>query len=93
MGRAGLVYPENTWMATPDNGLVAQLYSEGKVRARVGDGQWVSVEERTHYPFEEQVEMTVKTGSAATWPMYFESTGLVQRTSGFCEWCCDAFFG
>ncbi|HMI63131.1 MAG TPA: beta-L-arabinofuranosidase domain-containing protein, partial [Puia sp.] len=69
-GAGWAYYASNTWMATPDNGLVAQLYSEGTVRARVGNGQWVSVEERTHYPFEEQIEMKVKTGSAATWPMY-----------------------
>ena len=69
-GAGWAYYAENTWMATPDNGLAAQLYSEGTVRARVGDGQWVSVEERTHYPFEEQIEMTVKTKKEAAWPIY-----------------------
>lgn len=69
-GAGWAYYASNTWMATPDNGLVAQLYSEGTVRARVGNGEWVSIEERTHYPFEERIEMKVKTGSAATWPMY-----------------------
>ncbi|HTI94066.1 MAG TPA: family 43 glycosylhydrolase [Puia sp.] len=71
-GAGWAYYASNTWMATPDNGLVAQLYSEGTVRARVGDGKLVSVEEKTHYPFEERIEMTVKTSSssAVAWPMY-----------------------
>ena len=35
---AGWVYySENSWTATPDDGLAAQLYHEGEVTARVGD--------------------------------------------------------
>ena len=46
-GAGWAYYAENTWMATPDNGLVAQLYREGKVRARLVTDKWVSVEENT----------------------------------------------
>jgi GH43 family beta-xylosidase len=69
---AGWVYyAENAWMATPDDGLAAQLYVEGVVTAKVSAGQTVSIEERTHYPFDENIEFTVKTkGTSANFPLY-----------------------
>lgn len=68
---AGWVYyAENAWMATPDNGLAAQLYTEGIVSARVGRGQKVSIEASTRYPFEEQVSMTVRTSGPVSFPLY-----------------------
>ena len=69
---AGWVYyAENAWMATPDDGLAAQLYVEGVVTAKVAAGQTVSVEENTHYPFDENIEFTVKTkGRAVNFPLY-----------------------
>ncbi|MBS1606502.1 MAG: glycoside hydrolase family 127 protein [Bacteroidetes bacterium] len=68
---AGWVYyAENAWMATPDNGLAAQLYVEGTVTAKAG-GQTVSIEEKTHYPFDEHIEFTIKTKSASlNFPLY-----------------------
>lgn len=47
-------YAENMWLATPDNGLAAILYSAGTVTARVGDGTEVKITEATNYPFEEK---------------------------------------
>jgi hypothetical protein len=68
---AGWVYyAENSWMATPDDGLAAQLYGEGEVRARVGDGVDVRLVSRTKYPFEEQVDITVDTPRAVEFPLY-----------------------
>jgi GH43 family beta-xylosidase len=68
---AGWVYyAENAWMATPDNGLVAQLYVEGKLTAKVGMGQEVSIAEKTHYPFEEEVVLTVATARPVAFPLY-----------------------
>lgn len=68
---AGWVYyAENSWMATPDNGLAAQLYSEGSVTARVGDGTEVTVLETTHYPFEESVQFAVQAKKAVSFPLY-----------------------
>jgi len=68
---AGWVYyAENAWMATPDKGLAAQLYVEGVVTAKAG-GQTVSVEEKTHYPFDEHIDLTVKTkGGTVPFPLY-----------------------
>lgn len=68
---AGWVYyAENSWMATPDDGLAAQLYTEGTVRARVGSGGWVSISAKTHYPFEEGVELTVSARQSVVFPLY-----------------------
>ena len=69
---AGWVYyAESSWMATPDNGLAAQLYSEGTVTARVGNGATVSLVESTRYPFDENIQFSVQTTKAVTFPLYF----------------------
>ncbi|HEY4156001.1 MAG TPA: beta-L-arabinofuranosidase domain-containing protein, partial [Puia sp.] len=68
---AGWVYyAENTWMATPDDGLVAQLYSDGSVTASVGDGTNVVFTEQTHYPFGETVNFSVKASKPVRFPLY-----------------------
>lgn len=68
---AGWVYyAENSWMATQDNGLVAQLYSDGAVTAKVGDGTEVKLVETTKYPFEEAVSFTVNTSKSVSFPLY-----------------------
>jgi hypothetical protein len=68
---AGWVYyAENSWMATPDNGLVAQLYTEGQVNATVGNGAKVTLTETTKYPFHDQVNFTVNTAKAVAFPLY-----------------------
>lgn len=71
-------YAENLWMATPDNGLAAVLYSASKVNAKVGDGTDVQLIEETHYPFEEQIALTVKTPSSVQFPLYL-------RIPGWCD--------
>lgn len=78
---AGWVYyAENTWMATPDNGLAAQLYTEGSVKAKVGDGSEVEFSEQTHYPFEESVIFSVKTSRPVSFPLYLRIP----------DWCSEA---
>jgi hypothetical protein len=77
-------YAEHLWMATPDNGVAAVLYSAGSVRARVGErkGGIVVLKETTHYPFEEAVEFivdSVKSGGLA-FPLYLRVPG----------WCASA---
>lgn len=68
---AGWVYyAENSWMATPDNGLAAQFYTQGEVKARVGNGKEVRIIETTRYPFEESVSFRVQTGEPLTFPLY-----------------------
>lgn len=68
---AGWVYyAENTWMATQDNGLAAQFFTEGTVTAKAGNGQDVSIIQTTKYPFEETVEFTVQTDKSVSFPLY-----------------------
>ncbi len=79
---AGWVYfAENTWMATPDNGLAAQLYSEGEVKAKVGNGTPVSLVETTHYPFESQVNFTVNTPKTVSFPIYLRVPAWCKNAS------------
>jgi Beta-L-arabinofuranosidase, GH127 len=68
---AGWVYyAENTWMATPGNGLAAQLYTEGSVTANVGNGTNVTIVEKTKYPFEEEVSFSVIAPRQVSFPLY-----------------------
>lgn len=77
---AGWVYyAENAWMATPDNGLAAQLYTEGAVTAKVGNGTDIRIIETTKYPFDETVAFTVRTSKAVAFPLYFRIP----------SWCSD----
>jgi hypothetical protein len=78
---AGWVYyDENSWMATPDNGLATQLYTEGEVIAKVGNGTKVIIAEHTHYPFQSSVNFIVNTAKAVTFPVYLRVPA----------WCLDA---
>ncbi len=63
-------YLEGSWMATPDNGLAALLYTEGKTTATVGDGTEVSVDTTTRYPFEESVTMRIDAPKGVAFPLY-----------------------
>lgn len=63
-------YAEHLWLATPDNGLAAVLFSAGSVQAKVGDDQEVRIVEETNYPFEEQIRMTIHTSDKARFPLY-----------------------
>ncbi len=63
-------YLEGSWMATPDNGLVALLYSQGTVKAKVGDGTEVSVVSTTKYPFEDRAALRIGAAKAVAFPLY-----------------------
>lgn len=68
---AGWVYyAENSWMATPDNGVAAILYTQGQVTAKVGNGTAIKITETTRYPFEDQVNLRVNTPKQVTFPLY-----------------------
>jgi hypothetical protein len=67
-------------MATPDNGLVAMLYNSCHVNARVGDGTVVTLKEETHYPFDENIKITVAAPNPVNFPLYIRIP----------KWCNDA---
>lgn len=68
-------FTKHLWLATPDNGLCAAVYSASEVTARVGDGTPVQIMEDTHYPFDETIGLTVKTEKAVTFPLYLRIPG------------------
>lgn len=74
-------YAEHLWMATPDNGLAAVLYSAGKVTAKVGNGKEVTIEEITHYPFSDHVELIVHTKKSVQFPLYLRIPGWCKNAS------------
>ncbi|HWB26566.1 MAG TPA: beta-L-arabinofuranosidase domain-containing protein [Chitinophagaceae bacterium] len=73
-------YAENMWMATPDNGLAAMLYNSCEVTAKVGNGSSVMLQEETHYPFDDKIEITITKAANAKFPLYIRIPG----------WCANA---
>lgn len=68
---AGWVYyAENTWMATPDNGIAAQLYAESSVTVKAGNGTDVTLNQTTKYPFEDMVNLNIATAKSVSFPLY-----------------------
>lgn len=67
------------WMATSDNGLAATFYGENAVTAKVGEaGNEVTIEQTTHYPFDETATFEVSADEATRFPLYL-------RVPGWCE--------
>jgi hypothetical protein len=63
-------YAEELWLATPDNGLCASLYSSSEVSAKAGPGADVKITEETEYPFRDTVTFTIDTSKTAKFPLY-----------------------
>ncbi len=64
-------YLENAWMAAPDNGLAAQLYTEGSVRAKAGaSGEEVTLITMTKYPFDDTSMMNVASRKPVEFPLF-----------------------
>jgi len=63
-------FSKSLWMATPDNGVLAALYSASEVRVKVGDGTTVRITEETHYPFEDAIRFQLRMDRAVTFPLY-----------------------
>jgi hypothetical protein len=63
-------YAEELWLATPDNGLCASLYSTSEVSAKAGNSAEVKIIEQTDYPFGDTVNFTIQSAKAAKFPLY-----------------------
>ncbi|MHC4112475.1 MAG: beta-L-arabinofuranosidase domain-containing protein [Planctomycetota bacterium] len=72
-------YAQHLWLATPDNGLAAVLYAPSQVTAKVGNGTEVTISESTHYPFDENIELTVKTDKPVSFPLYLRVPGWTRN--------------
>jgi hypothetical protein len=73
-------FNKSLWMATPDNGVCAALYTACEARVKVGDGAEVQFTEDTRYPFEETVRFTVTAKKPVSFPLYLRIP----------EWCGSA---
>lgn len=71
-------YAENLWMATPDNGLAAVFYSDSEVKSKVADGSEVIIQQQTHYPFDESIQMKMQLAKPTLFPLYL-------RIPAWCE--------
>jgi len=72
-------YAQYLWLATPDNGLAAVLYAPSQVTAKVGKATVVTISESTHYPFDENIELTVKTDKQVRFPLYLRVPGWTRN--------------
>ena len=63
-------FTKHLWLATPDNGLCAAVYSANEVTAQVGDGAKIKITEETKYPFEEKINFMIHADKTATFPLY-----------------------
>jgi hypothetical protein len=71
-------FTKHLWLATPDTGLCASVYSASEVTAQVGDGTKVHLAEDAHYPFAETIRFTLHADKSVTFPLYL-------RIPGWCE--------
>ena len=64
-------FTENLWMATPDNGLAAVVYAPSIVNAKVGDDTEISINNKTKYPFDDDLLFEFKMDKSDVFPIYF----------------------
>ena len=74
-------YSENLVYATPDNGVAFVLYGACEARLKVGEGINLTVKEETHYPFNDQVDLTLQLTKKATFPLYLRIPTWAQGAS------------
>ncbi|HTR29768.1 MAG TPA: beta-galactosidase [Puia sp.] len=86
-------YAEHLWMATPDNGVAALLYSDCFMKAKVGDGTVAggggtvaTIRETTHYPFDTTIRFRVGVDKPVEFPLYLRipswCSGAIIRING-----------
>lgn len=63
-------FAQNTWMATPGNGLAAVMYAPTRVTAKVGPGTKTVITEETHYPFDGTVTFKIAPATAVAFPLF-----------------------
>jgi DUF1680 family protein len=61
---------EHLWMATSDSGLAMVLYAPCRMTAKVADGVEAKVQADTHYPFDEEIKLTVNVPRRVSFPLY-----------------------
>ena len=72
-------YAEELWLATSDRGLCASLYAASEVRAKVGDGETVTISEETGYPFSDIVTFKVSSAAPVKFPIHLRIPSWCQE--------------
>jgi hypothetical protein len=78
IGMAWPFFAEHAWFATTDNGLAASILAPSVVKAKVGDGTEVTINEDTDYPFEDTIRFKVESAKDVAFP-------LALRVPGWCD--------
>jgi len=74
-------FATHLWYATASGkGLAALEYAPNTVKASVGDGATVTIQEATNYPFDDQITFTISLDKATTFPLDLRIPG----------WCKEA---
>ncbi len=68
-------FVETMWMATNDNGLALVTYGPSIVKAKVANGNEITITEETDYPFKGSVKLTVNTNKAVRFPIELRIPG------------------
>lgn len=68
-GQGWPYFAEHLWMATPGNGLAAVMYAPSAVKAKVGDGATVMIDEETSYPFDQVITFKMSLDRPAAFPL------------------------
>jgi len=63
-------FTKSLWMATPDNGACAAMFSESKVSMKVADGVSINFTEETRYPFEDTIHFKFSSEKSVSFPFY-----------------------
>ena len=61
---------QNLWYATNDNGIAALVYGPSEATIKVADGQEVTVEEITDYPFRENIKFIIRADKKVSFPFH-----------------------
>ncbi|HZI24547.1 MAG TPA: beta-L-arabinofuranosidase domain-containing protein [Chryseolinea sp.] len=63
-------FVQNLWYATSDNGIAALVYGASEVSMKVADGQTIKVEEKTSYPFKEDIKFIMTMEKSLKFPFH-----------------------
>jgi len=60
--------------------VVAAMYGASRVSVKTGKGEQITIEESTHYPFEDEIQFRIKCENTCRFPLYLRIPA----------WCSDA---
>lgn len=80
-GQGWPYYIENLWMATTDRGVLAALYAASSAIIKVGDGTEVNFKEKTNYPFDEKIVVSLSMNKPVEFPLYLRIPGWCKNAS------------